>query len=298
MTPVAVAVVGSINLDLVVRSSRAPRPGETILGHSYAEHPGGKGANQAVAAARVAPTYLVGTLGDDTAATTIRGHLDHLSVDMTYLSVADAPTGRAVIAVTSDGENSITVIPGANRQLDAGTVLVALDAIRPAVVLAQLEVPLAALEAAHRWARSAGARWVFNPSPVEAVPPALIADADPLIVNEQEAAAILAAMGSGDPAGGGAALGRLLSQECRSVVVTAGGDGAYICEPAASPTHVPGIAVPVADTTGAGDELAGRIAGELALGTSLADAARRAVGAAARIVATPREWRETTAPAG
>jgi ribokinase len=288
------AVVGSANLDIVIAVGRRPRAGETVFGDSCASVPGGKGANQAIAAARVASAHLIGHVGDDEAGRTITRNLAQRGVGLSRLHVAAAPTGRAFIFVTPDGENSITVLPGANAELDATSVSEGLKDLRPSVVLAQCEVPLLAVIAAYEWCRQSGARFVLNPSPVPALPPEVVAGADTLIVNGGEARALAgfpAALNPGDELVRDAeSLVHELLADTRRVVLTAGADGAYVGERGAV-AHIPGLRVHATDTTGAGDEFAGVLAGRLACGDSLAMAASAANQAAARTAALARTAR-------
>ncbi len=216
-----VCVVGSANLDLVATAARAPAPGETVLGHSYAEHAGGKGLNQAVAAARSgAATAFVGALGTDDAAARLRDVLEHDGIDHAGVRVVeDLPSGRALITVGDDGENSIVVVAGAN-----GAVVV--DSIPPArVVLAQLEIPLDAIIEAFRLAKAAGATTVLNPAPAAELPDELLELTDIVIPNEHEVTLL------GGPE-------HLLERGPTTVIVTLGGDGARWFSPTGS-TAIP-----------------------------------------------------------
>lgn len=243
-----VCVVGSANLDLVARAARAPAPGETVLGHSYAEHAGGKGLNQAVAAARSgAATAFVGALGTDAAAARLRDVLELDGIDHAGVrSVDGLPTGRALITVGDDAENSIVVVPGAN-----GAVVV--DSIPPArVVLAQLEIPLDAVVEAFRLARASGATTVLNPAPAAELPDVLLALTDTVIPNQHEATML------GGPV-------HLLECGPRAVIVTLGGDGARWFSATGS-TAIPPLQVDPVDTTGAGDAFCGAFCARLAAG--------------------------------
>lgn len=282
-TTVAVAVVGSANLDLVVHVPRRPAPGETLFGTSYSEHPGGKGLNQATAAAQHTPTALVGHHGDDTAGSLLLTHLARHDVDATHFTTTPGPSGQAHITVTPDGENSIIVLPHANNALTGDQVTTALDALAPAVVLTQLEVPPAAVAAAARWAQAHHARLLVNASPTGPVPQQVLAAADPLIVNEGEAQ-FLADTHDTDQAA------QRLARTCRSVVVTLGARGALVL---ANGTTTP-VAAPATrplDTTGAGDTFAGALAAHLARGTSLTAAAQLATHQAADLIQIPRSER-------
>lgn len=279
-------VVGSANADLVVRVRRHPGPGETVLGDGgLAVHPGGKGANQAVAAGRLgARAGFCGRVGRDAHGDLLADRLRAAGVDTAALAVdAAAPTGVALITVAADGENTIVVAPGANARLTADDVAAAVRAgvargVR--VVSVQCEVPPEAVRAAALHAP----RLVLNPSPPEALgalPPEhraeVLARADPLVVNEHEMRALLAAVP------GGAGPRDLLRLGPRSAVVTLGGAGAEVVEEGGRSTRVPAERVPVVDTTGAGDAFTGALAWRLAEGDGLLAAAAWAVrvGAAA-----------------
>ncbi|MFI7442815.1 ribokinase [Nonomuraea indica] len=267
-------VVGSANADLVVRVQRHPAPGETVLGSDLAVHPGGKGANQAVAAARLgARVALLGRVGADGHGRLLRESLERDGVDLSHLHDTPAASGVAMIAVGPRGDNSIIVAPGANSLLTEDDVRLAAPLLRAApVVSLQLEIPLPAVLAAARLAR----RPVLNLSPAMAVPEELLALCDPLVVNEHEAAWLLG--DAGDPARQAKAL---LALGPRSVVITLGADGAVTAE-AGAVRPVPSPRVTPVDTTGAGDAFTGALAWRLALGESLAGAAAFAarVGAA------------------
>ena len=293
--PGQVVVVGSANLDLVVQAQRAPEPGETVLGERLTEHPGGKGLNQAVAAARHAPTALVGVLGSDRAGEVLRSALSDATVDMTHLRTSVAESGVAIVNLAADGENSITVISGANTELTAAETTAALDALRPVVVVTQLETPLGSVVAAARWAQLHGARWVFNPSPVTRLTEADAADeihvllttADPLIVNAGEGRSI---MGDGVAAASPEGVAAGLARRVTSVVVTDGSRGAWVGD-STGLTLVAAPRVRAVDTTGAGDSFAGTMAALLASGASLEEAADAATTAAAAVVSSERSDR-------
>jgi ribokinase len=262
-----VAVVGSVNLDLVATTARLPGPGETVSGTSYAEHAGGKGLNQAIAAARTgARTALVAAVGDDEAGTRLRATAAKDAVDVAAVRVLDGvTTGRALIVVDDRAENSIVVVPGANALMDA-------DALPEAsVVVAQLEVPIAQVVAAFRLAHDRGARTILNPAPAQALPDELLGLCDIVVPNEHEVQLI----------GGALAL---IERGAGAVVTTLGGSGVAVSESIdGSPTQwtVPAIEVSPIDTTGAGDAFCGALAARLALGDDLHQAVGYAVAAGA-----------------
>jgi ribokinase len=262
-----VAVVGSVNLDLVATTARLPGPGETVSGTSYAEHAGGKGLNQAIAAARTgARTALVAAVGDDEAGTRLRATAAKDAVDVAAVRVLDGvTTGRALIVVDDRAENSIVVVPGANALMDA-------DALPEAsVVVAQLEVPIAQVVAAFRLAHDRGARTILNPAPAQALPDEPLGLCDIVVPNEHEVQLI----------GGALAL---IERGAGAVVTTLGGSGVAVSESIdGSPTQwtVPAIEVSPIDTTGAGDAFCGALAARLALGDDLHQAVGYAVAAGA-----------------
>jgi ribokinase len=264
-----VLVLGSLNLDLLVSVGRHPAPGETVLGGPLRRAFGGKGANQAVAAASAgAPTAMVGRVGDDDAG---RGYVERLrafGVDADGVTVdPEATTGHALIAVDGRGENTIIVSPGANGDVGADEVA-AVGGLGPGdVLLLQLEVAVDVVDAAARAARAAGARVVLNLAPYADVPADLLAFADPVVVNEHEHA-LLTGTGPAAP---------------ESLLVTLGAAGSRwgaVAVPAAPVADV-------VDTTGAGDAYCGTLAARLALGDAPEAAMRAASAAAAATVARP-----------
>jgi ribokinase len=279
----AVAVVGSLNLDLVVRVPRLPGPGETVSGGDVFRNPGGKGANQAVAAARLGRAVaMVGCVGDDPAGRELLGSLQADGVDTERVRVVDGvPSGAAFITVNQDGENQIVVSPGANARLTAGDVDAAGAALRAAAVtLLQLEIPLEAVAAA---ARTAGGTVVLNPAPVRALPEGLLGQVHVLVPNRVELAQLAGAPAPGTVEEAAGLAGGL---PARAVVVTLGADGALVVEDGRS-SHVPAVPVRPVDTTAAGDAFCGGLADALAGGAPLEDAARWAVRVAAAACTRP-----------
>ncbi|MFG2608423.1 ribokinase [Streptomyces sp. NPDC048514] len=274
-------VVGSANADLVMDVERRPAAGETVLGGDLAVHPGGKGANQAVAAARLgARTALLARVGDDGHGRLLLDSLRAAGVDTAGVLVGGAPTGVALITVDPSGDNSIVVSPGANSRLAASDVQEAERLLRASrVVSAQLEIPLETVVEAVR-NLPPGGRFVLNPSPPRPLPSEVLAACDPLIVNEHEARVLLGdARTSGDPEDWARLL---LAEGPRSVVVTLGAEGALVCD-GSGVTRVPSVRVDAVDTTGAGDAFTAALAWRLGSGAALAEAAAYAarVGAAA-----------------
>lgn len=269
-----VVVVGSANLDLVATVEHLPAPGETVIGSDYAEHAGGKGLNQAVAARRSgARTAFLGCLGNDAAGDSLHQLLSSEGIDRMITDVA-GPTGRALIAVDSRAENSIVVIPGANSMVSIGVVDDRRDAIaRASVVLCQLEIPLEAVEAALAIARLGGARTVLNPAPAADLPRGILELCDIVVPNQHEVAQL----------GGTSAL---LDAGVGTVVITLGARGIRVVTREGE-WEIPPFVVRAIDTTGAGDAACGALAAALSQGADVLTAARRA-SAAGALAATRR----------
>jgi len=262
-----VCVIGSANLDIVVPVQHHPVAGETVMGGDHALIPGGKGANQAVAAARLgANVRFVGRVGDDAAGASLRASLVEAGVDTTDLvSLDDRPSGIAFISVAADGDNAIVVSPGANGRLTADDVRSSFAGTGDAAVtLVQLEVPMDAVVAA---TESATGTTILNPAPGAPLPAELLAAVDIIIPNETE----LDILGTGD-----SVESKARSIGVDTVIVTLGADGAMIVT-ADDTTSVPAPTVSPVDTTGAGDSFCGAVATELAAGSSIAEAVALAV---------------------
>jgi ribokinase len=281
MTPGRVIVVGSVNVDLVVRASTLPRPGETVIGGTFSRHHGGKGANQAVAAARLgAETLFVGAVGDDDLGAAAGRALAAEDVDVKALAVVPGvSTGVALIVVAADGENAISVAPGANAAVTRASVRDALASIAPGdrdVVVVSNEIPPDAVLVALEIGRGAGSRIVLNPAPADGIDERALALTHVLTPNANELAALA---GPGTPES--AARSLFQSGVATAVVVTLGGAGALLVSSGADPARlVPAPGVEVIDTTGAGDTFNGCLAASLAMGMGLEVAVRRAVVAA------------------
>jgi ribokinase len=287
----AVAVVGSLNLDVVVRVPRHPKPGETVLGGDSARTPGGKGANQAVAAARLGQSVaMVGRVGDDGAGRFLCEALADDGVDLSRLTTTEGvPTGLALITVDPAGENAIVVSPGANGRLEPADVDAAAPLLEAArVCLLQLEVPLAAVVRAAARARGTV---VLNTAPARSVPAELMSAADVLVPNRSELGVLLDAP-TPETLDEVARLVRTIDGP-RSVVVTLGADGALLVADGDT-THVPAVPVEAVDTTAAGDCFCGALADALGRGERLEAAVRWAVRAAA--VATTRPGASASLP--
>ncbi|MEI5103418.1 ribokinase [Streptomyces sp. PmtG] len=270
-------VVGSANADLVTAVERRPGAGETVLGSDLAVHPGGKGANQAVAAARVgARTALLARVGDDAYGRLLRDAQESAGVDTAGVLVGGAPTGVALITVDPSGDNSIVVAPGANARLTPADVRAAAGLFAAApVVSTQLEIPLETVAEVVR-ALAPGARLVLNPSPPAPLPREVLEACDPLVVNEHEARVVLEGAGAPVPGEPEEWAAGLLALGPRSVVVTLGARGALVAW-AGGAERVPSVRVDAVDTTGAGDAFTAALAWRLGAGEDLATAARFAV---------------------
>jgi ribokinase len=286
-----IVVFGSINLDLVARVARLPRPGETLAGERFAALPGGKGANQALAASRAgARVAMIGAVGEDAFAATALAGLAAAGVNLARVARVGAATGVALIHVDGNGANCITVIAGANAHADGGIVP---DALLCAgnTVLMQLEVPLPAVHTLAQRARAGGARVVLNAAPAQALPVALLELVDVLVVNEIEAEAIAATLAMPAlPEAFAAAVHRRFGT---AAVVTLGAQGAVgIAE--GRLCRVPAPPIEVRDTTGAGDAFTGALASALDRGSDWPQAL--AEGVAAGSLACLGEGAQTALP--
>lgn len=285
-TMASLIVLGSANIDYTAVVDRHPEPGETVLATDFVVGTGGKGANQALGAAREGfRPLMVAAVGGDSTGSQLLEALEGGGVDTSEVtSIADAPTGIALITVSSSGQNSIVVVAGANGRLDveASAAAVARHSHEGSVVLAQLEIPLAVVSAAAVALSARGGRLVLNLSPAATVPDELLELCDPLIVNESEAEHV-----AGRPVNSvsdALATAESLLQRCRSVVITLGGEGAVHASRGGGASHIPAPAVTVVDTTGAGDAFAGALAGHLSNGATLAKAVAEGVAAGAKAV--------------
>ena len=290
--PGRVVVVGSLNVDLTVTVPRHPRPGETLTGAGGTYAPGGKGANQALAASLAgAPTSMVGAVGSDANAVTAISLLRRGGVGLEAVETVPGPTGLAVIAVDEAGENTIIVVPGANGQVSATTVDAHAGTVGDAeVVISQCEIPTEAITAT---ARATKGRFILNLAPATPLPLEVLRRADPLVVNEHEAQVLLhhlehgttddgATVVTADERPGGSGplrvddgapdyaevAARIRRRGIGAVVITLGADGALVVDDDGA-TPVPSPSVQVLDTTGAGDAFVGTLGAHLAVGVDL-----------------------------
>ncbi|WP_405808907.1 ribokinase [Streptomyces sp. NBC_00210] len=277
----AIAVLGSTNMDLVAYVAHAPKRGETVTGREFRTIPGGKGANQAVAAARAGgEVSMVGAVGSDDFGALLRHTLVSSGVDIDLLRTADGPSGTAHIVVDDEGANSIVVIPGANGTVTAlapgdEALIATAD-----MLLLQLELPLSAVLDGAEAARHHGVRTILTPSPAQPLPPELLAVTDLLVPNEHEAATLT---GVADPHTAAEELLRLVPE----VVITLGSAGSLYATRGATPLTVPAPEVTAVDTTGAGDTFVGALAVALGEGKPMPQALGWAAAAAALCVQRP-----------
>ncbi|MFK0155545.1 ribokinase [Streptomyces sp. NPDC090499] len=270
-----IAVLGSMNMDLVAYAEKAPQLGETVTGRAFRTIPGGKGANQAIAAARAGATVsMIGAVGHDVYGVRLRETLEHSGVDTDSLRTIEGPSGTAHIVVDDEGGNAIVVIPGANGTVDHLApgdegVIASADTL-----LLQLEIPLAAVVAGAQAARRHGVRTILTPSPARPLPYELLHSIDLLVPNEREAATLT---DRGDPRDAAAALLDRVPQ----VVVTLGAAGSLYLTRDAAPLVVPAPRVTAVDSTGAGDTFVGALAVALAEEKPIREALSWAAAAAA-----------------
>lgn len=266
-----ITVFGSLNLDLLFNLDRLPTRGETVLTREIVQLPGGKGANQAAAAAMAgAVTRFVGCVGADGLGEPVLAALRNAGCDVSGVDAVPGATGTAVVMVECSGENQIVVGSGANLAVTADL----LDAAAPAggdTLVCQMEIPAEATVAALRAARAAGARTVLNLAPAQSLGPDALAAVDILIVNEGEAALL-----AGETALPAVTARALASAHDLICIVTLGGDGAIAVTPQGRGWRIGSLAVEAVDTVGAGDAFVGVLAASLDLGLDLPDALHRA----------------------
>jgi ribokinase len=296
MTPNRIAVLGSLNMDLVVRVERIPAPGETLLGNHFETIPGGKGANQAYAATKLATpgtvVRMAGRIGGDVFGERLKANLSSVGTDVSHVHATDAaPTGIATITVEAPGQNAIVVAPGANATwtaADTVSLVPFFDNVQFA--LFQLETPLAVVAAALQLAKRAGAVTILDPAPAQHLPPELLALVDYLTPNETEAAELL---GRSSPTEPSEIAASLLALGPRNVVLKLGSRGSFWSNGTA---HLASPAFPVTpiDTTAAGDTFNAAFAVALAEGRELATALAFANAAAG--LSTTKAGAQTSVP--
>ncbi len=270
----AIVMVGSVNVDTILRVEHLPAPGETIIASSETERQGGKGANQAVcAAALLDGVALVACVGDDARGARALASLANAGVDDSRVSAQRAPTGSSTVIVDDRGENTIVVAPGANSLLSAEEASDAVSALASSetVVVASLEIPIATVAAAARAAKAVGARFILNPAPGRRLPDALLALCDVVVPDAVEVGQLT---DGGSPE-------EIFAAGAGALIVTRGAAGAEIMSASGPGVLVPALAVKAVDTTGAGDAFVASLAVALHDGLTLDEAVRTAVGAGA-----------------
>lgn len=271
-----IVVAGSANMDLVGLAPRLPRPGETVLGDDFLMMAGGKGANQAIAAARAGgQTAFLGAIGSDAFGVNLNARLNGAGVDMRHVRTSYGPSGVAVIMVDRDGENSILVAPGANNTFVGLTEAEQETIAEGDVLLCQQEIPVETVIAAAHAARVGGTRMVLNAAPARELPDELLVNIDLLVVNEVEARAVTGGDEIDVPG--------LLALVPR-VVLTLGGSGSRYADREGRDETVPAYRVEVTDTTAAGDAFTGALAVAWGEGRDLVEAVRWANAAGAACV--------------
>lgn len=274
-------VVGSANVDLIASVPVLPTPGETVLGTSLLRAPGGKGANQAVAAARAgSEVAFIGRVGSDEYGKALHQAMQAAGVDMRHVIVDPVnPTGLALVTVDARGENEIVVIPGANGAVSPEDVDAARETIAASsYVLVQLEIPLETVRYVAGIAPESHTRVILNAAPAQPIDPKILRNVDILVANQHEIAALT---GMGMPIDPATGAGLLTSTGVKAVVLTLGAEGVVIIQPGEMNAEIAAFPVTAIDSTGAGDTFAGNLAHALDSGQSLIEAARFASAAAA-----------------
>ena len=265
-----IVVVGSINTDLVSITRRIPAVGETVIGTDFQIHPGGKGANQAVAVARLGyPVQLIGRLGRDIFGDQLRSHLRNTGVDITAIASSETASGVATIVVSETGANSIVVTPGANAEVTPGDLDRNIDVIRSAgIVLTQLEIPIETIEYLVWLCTREGVSLMLDPAPAMELPPSLFKQVAWFTPNQSEAAFYLEAGASSKDLSPQEIANELSTKGSSGVLLKMGEQGVFLTDHHAAGTLIPAFAVSAVDTTGAGDAFNGGFAAGLMLGKS------------------------------
>lgn len=278
-----IVVVGSINLDFVTNAEHIPVPGETVHGNQFQMHPGGKGANQAVAIARLGyPVQLIGRLGKDPAGRQLRLHLENAGVGLAGVEEVEGTSGVAVIIVSDQGENCIVVTPGANATVSPEMIDHHAELIRgAALVLTQLEIPIASVARLAELCHRAGVPLMLDPAPAKPLPAELLRLVRWFTPNETEAAFYIEAALPGAQASDPHTTARLLTKQGPAgILLKRGSHGVYLAD-GAEEARLPAMKVEVLDTTAAGDAFNGAFAVGLVLGKSAWESAQFAVAASA-----------------
>jgi ribokinase len=277
----SILVVGSANVDLVVTADQLPKPGETLLGHRFQTFSGGKGANQAVAAARAGgKVAMIARVGTDSFGTRLVGDLAASGVNTSAIGYVDEPSGVALIVTAANGENAIVVAPGANNRLDVEAIDEGMaNLTHVSHVLAQMETPMGGVIRAAEWAKKLGASFILDPAPAQTLPRELLQLTDWITPNEREACTLLGLdRASLAPV---AAVRALQAMGPRNVVLKMSSKGAFVLVGDADPVHVRPVPVKAVDTTAAGDAFNGAFAVALSEGRDAVAAAEFAAAAAA-----------------
>lgn len=288
-----IVVVGSINLDLVVSAARLPLPGETITGSSFATFCGGKGANQAVAVAKLGyPVAMVGNVGHDNFGIQLRRGLEDAGADVSEVNLVDESSGVALITTSAQGENNIVVVPGANARLTPASLEKASSLLdRAGILLAQLEVPLEAVEFLAEFARKREIPLMLDPAPARELPESLLRRISWFTPNETEARALITAGAAKykdqSDEGWSKVAGRFLDRGVKNVILKLGSRGCLIAEAGRPELRVPAFSVTAVDTTAAGDAFNAGFAVALMRGFEVSIAAKFASAVAAISVTRP-----------
>jgi ribokinase len=291
-----ITVVGSLNMDLFIETPRFPAPGETVLGGNFRRTPGGKGANQAYAIARMGmPAAMVGAVGQGSFGDEMVANLESLDVDTSAIARrVDVPSGVGMVMLDATGQNQIVVANGANDTVTAGEILNQTELFRKSrAVIVQMEVPIAVVEATLRLGRQSGAITVLNPAPFAPVSDELLGLCDWIIPNENEAEK-LTGLQVRDPDSACAAAKALKQRSgCKNVLITLGANGVWL-DTSQTACHIAGFQVKAVDTVGAGDTFIGAFVTRLVEGADANEAAR--FGCAAAAIGVTRRGAQASVP--